>query len=68
MSDHAIVLQTLRELRQDLERSPDQWENPTLERYLEAAGAWLHDWQNKHDEPLTWELVAKLFLAARVYE
>jgi hypothetical protein len=68
MNDHAIVLKTLGELRQDLQRSPDQWENPTLERYLGAAEAWLRDWQAKHDEPVTWELVAKMFMAAKGYE
>jgi hypothetical protein len=68
MSNHEVVLRTLSGLRESLERSPDQWENLTLEQYLEAAEAWLKDWQAKHDEPLTWELVAKLFEAAKIYE
>lgn len=68
MNDHSHVVKVLGELREDLRQRPEQWENPTLDRYLEAAGAWLGDWQSKHDEPLTWELVAKLFLAAKIYE
>jgi hypothetical protein len=28
-------------LRTDLATNPDRWENPTLDRFLEAMGAWI---------------------------
>ena len=51
------------------------WTNSSLDRYLEAASAWLLDmdgfFQNTGKEvPIapTWQLIAQLLLAARHYE
>ena len=30
-------------LREDFRTNPDEWENPTLDRYLEAFAGWLTD-------------------------
>jgi len=62
-------------LREDLRLSEDDWENPTLDRYLEALAAWIHDmpgyFKNQHiEEPHepSWGLVATILHAAKTYE
>ncbi len=62
-------------LRRDLLSSPDDWENATLERYLEALAAWAEDMDgyflNRGEEIPTepsWRLVGQLLLAAKYYE
>jgi hypothetical protein len=62
-------------LLHDLEDNPDDWENPTLDRYLEAMAAWVHDmhgyYRNRGErmpEVLTWRHVADILMAARIYE
>jgi hypothetical protein len=54
---------------------PETWENDTLERFLEAWAAWLADaggWFERQGRPVpdqpTWDLVADMVRAARVYE
>ncbi|HEX9985076.1 MAG TPA: hypothetical protein VGF69_17585 [Thermoanaerobaculia bacterium] len=62
-------------LRQDLAQHGEQWENSTLESYLEALQAVLTDWRGRFanrgeiapDVP-SWRLVAEILLAASVYE
>jgi hypothetical protein len=62
-------------LRRELELNGARWENPTLERYLEALGSWTEDmtgyFQNRGepipDEP-TWGLVAQMLYAGHLYE
>lgn len=63
------------DLRLDLETSSDAWENPTLDRYLEALDAWLTDLDGAYlnrGEPLPdqpdWSLVARMLVAASMYE
>jgi hypothetical protein len=62
-------------LASEARTSPDSWENPTLERYLEALSAWISDmpgyFKNRHQETPTaptWGLIAAMLLAAKVYE
>jgi hypothetical protein len=62
-------------LRADLLARPDEWENTTLERFLEAFAAWCVDMPGYFaniGEPLPeqpdWELVARMLSAAAVYE
>ena len=62
-------------LKADLESSSDDWENPTLERYLEAMGAWIYSMDNAYknmgkefpDQP-TWKMLADILYAAKLYE
>ena len=62
------------ELEADLQSQPDNWENPTLERFLEALGAWAKDvkWGQTApaslDRPEAWSLAAALLHAGRIYE
>lgn len=53
----------------------DQWENATLERYLEALAAWIQaspNWYRNFDQPMPpdgdWKLFARALSAAVVYE
>jgi hypothetical protein len=62
-------------LRHDLESSEPGWENPTLDRYLEALAAWIADspgYFKNRGEPIptepTWGLVAQMLYAAHLYE
>ena len=65
----------VRSLRADLLANEDAWENSTLERFLEALGAYLDDldgWLANRGEPVpaepTWKLVAHVLEGARIYE
>jgi hypothetical protein len=63
------------DLLRDLSQRPENWENPTLDRYLEALSAWVSDmpgWfegqgMSEPTEP-SWTLVAQMLLAASIYE
>ena len=62
-------------LRDDLLNNGDAWENPTLDRFLDALAAWIADMegyfknQNKvePDQP-DWSLVGQMLFAASIYE
>lgn len=62
------VIAKLRELATDLEDHPDEWENPTLPRYLEAMTAWLQSVRARGFEEPSWRLILTAFEAARIYE
>jgi hypothetical protein len=62
------VLRTLDSLMDDLSRSPEAWENPTLDRDLESMRAWLKDWGDKHDPEPSWDLICTLLEAPKFYE
>lgn len=63
----ADVIRTLRELRADLQRNPDGWENGTLERYLEAMEAWVTAVGPRVGDP-SWRFVALMLEAGKIYE
>lgn len=55
--------------------SPEHWENDTIESFLRAWSAWLNDMDGffiNRGEPVpespSWQLIAQMMLAARVYE
>ena len=59
----------------DLEENRSEWENDTLERYLDAMWGWLQDmdgWcRNLHipvPEQPSWKLIGWILLAAKYYE
>ncbi|MEU1181325.1 hypothetical protein ABZ464_27495 [Streptomyces sp. NPDC005820] len=59
----------------DLQNRPQDWENGTLERFLEAWVAWVVDmpgWYKNRSERIPdqpeWNLLATMVMAARVYE
>ena len=51
----------------DLHLHPEAWENPTLERFLEALGALLESRWLQAEEP-SWRLVAEALVSASGYE
>jgi|SRR6266853_5496195 hypothetical protein len=62
-------------LRADLTDNPDEWENPTLDRFLEAMAAWVAASDNyyrntgrPYPDNVSWRLFAEVLAAARSYE
>lgn len=67
----------VRALLADLVENADkaEWENPTLERYLEALAAWTEDMDGyflNTGQPIpeqpTWNLIGQMLYAAKIYE
>ncbi|MGW1930936.1 DUF7660 family protein [Streptomyces sp. NPDC001919] len=65
----------VRELHQDYVRRGDEWENRTLDHFLEALAAWMDDspgWYRNAGEELPergdWTFLARALQAATVYE
>ena len=63
------------ELRADLLEKPDAWENPTLERFLEAMAAWVAASDNYYrntgrpfPDDVNWGFFAEVLAVARIYE
>ncbi len=63
------------QLRDSLNRDPESWENPDLDRFLDALAAWTRDmdgWFMNRGEPApdapSWELFGHMLLAAKIYE
>ncbi len=64
------------ELRQDLLSRPDEWQNVTLDHYLESLSAWLTDVADdyfhvngaKIPEAPSWRALGEMLLAAKYYE
>ena len=62
-------------LRRDLDANEEAWENPTLDRYLEALSGWIADMEGwfanrgvPEPEQPDWNLVGHMLYAAKVYE
>lgn len=62
-------------LRQDLLTRPEDWENPTLDRFLEAMASWVsaspgyfRNIGQPYPEDIDWSFFAGVLLAARIYE
>jgi hypothetical protein len=69
------LVQFVAALRVDLERNVESWENPSLDRYLDALSAWINDmpgwFQNRGEAEAAqpdWSLVAQMLYAATIYE
>lgn len=73
------LVRFLRELSEDSVANKDEWENWTLEHYLESISAFLNDdglnapykfdgLPERVDENQNWSLIARLFLAGKYYE
>jgi len=65
----------LYELEKDLLAHPDEWENPTLDRFFEAMAAWVNavECQSRNTgdaEPLetSWKTFAEILHAGKIYE
>jgi hypothetical protein len=69
------VIDVIVAVRQDLRDHPNSWENPTLDRFLDALAASLagieSGYRNRGEalpEQPTWRLVAELLVTASGYE
>lgn len=58
----------LSQLRNDLNQNNRDWENQTLESYLEAMEAWLTDYSNPPPSQPTWKTFADILYASKIYE
>lgn len=65
----------LQMLIQDFKKNPDEWENKSLESYLEAAASWVEDmegyYQNNNlpiPQNINWKVFANILIAAKMYE
>jgi hypothetical protein len=71
----ADLAQFIDQLADSLEEEPEVWENDTLARFLRALSIWTTEMdgyfigagQAPPDSP-TWQLIAHMLLAARIYE
>ena len=62
-------------LVQDLRTNPDEWENKSLESYLEAAADWTEgmEWYYLNNnlpvpQNVNWKAFANILIAAKMYE
>lgn len=64
----------LEHLVADLKQNPADWENDTLDRFLEAMSSWTNDmdgyYKNQGVQPpgINWKFIGQLLLASRIYE
>lgn len=69
--DLVSFIQTLRD---DLVAHPEQWENSSLETFLDALASWTEDMEGYYrnrNEPIpqpTWKMFGEMLAAARTYE
>ena len=66
---HEDVIKELGRLADDLRENRENWENQTLEDYLDALERWLDDYarQYKLTEP-SWGFIVLMLGAGKVYE
>ncbi|MCU7728992.1 hypothetical protein ODJ79_35215 [Actinoplanes sp. KI2] len=72
---HTDVARIVEQMLTDLRTHPHEWENPTLERFLEALAASLESLEPLHTTPNeavpsqpTWKLLADVLVKASGYE
>lgn len=75
IQSHEEMASFIRALRLDLVRNPHDWENGSLDVFLEALAAWIEDidgyYLNKHEvipNMVPWRIFADALLAAKIYE
>ncbi|WP_152049232.1 DUF7660 family protein [Tautonia marina] len=76
VASRLALAQFVDRLHANLQAAPSDWENPTLEQFLEALAAYLRDvpgYLKNARSPLdperpSWELFALVLAGARVYE
>ncbi len=69
------LVRFVKSLREDLLRNPGDWENPELERFLEALAAWIagcdgyyRNFKLPFPHDVTWKFTARALAAASIYE
>jgi hypothetical protein len=71
----ADLVGLIKELKTDLLRYPEKWENQTLESFLSALASWTEDMDGYYEnqgrevpQTPTWKTFGEMLAAARVYE
>jgi hypothetical protein len=75
VASHTDVARIVEQMLEDLHAHPNEWENATLDRYLEALAAllaalpraYIHHGEPFPEQP-TWKLLAEALVAASGYE
>ena len=68
VTDRQSLVEFVRDMREDFIASEGRWENPTLERFLDAIAAWCSDSSATEVDAPSWTLVAEMLGAASLYE
>jgi hypothetical protein len=82
LNDQVEAIQTredfvgfVRDLVRDLRANPGEWQNQTLDAFLEAVAAWVEDcdgyyrnWGKTSPQEPNWKILGEVLLAAKVYE
>ena len=75
VSSQEDLVKFISALRSDLAANPETWENPTLERFLEAMESWVSSmdayYKNTNQrlpDPPSWKVFADILYAAKIYE
>ena len=55
-------------LHADLRSDAASWENPSLDRYLEALHSWTEDMGERLPQSPSWRILADILYAAKIYE
>lgn len=65
----------MRLLKKDFKNNPSEWENNTLELYLEGIESWIEDMDGYYinanllkPENIDWQFLANVFMSAKIYE
>ncbi len=75
VSSHTDVAQVVERMLADLRAHPNEWENPTLERFLDALAGSLeglpgfYAWRGEQfPQSATWKILAEALVRASGYE
>lgn len=69
-------VQFVLDLKNNLQENPDEWENLSLESYLEAIAYWIKSMEHYYKnlqlepplEPINWDFFATVLLVGKYYE
>ena len=72
VSDIDSFVQFLNSLASDYKDNHDEWQNWSIDDYLESIAAWIKDWEESHGkdefEHLDFKELAKIFYVGKTYE
>lgn len=73
ISGREAFLAFLQELIADFRRNPEEWENKTVDLYLEAMLSWIVDYSSSEFNDIDWEdlnysTMAKILYMGKLYE
>jgi len=62
-----VAIEGLRKLREDLKANPDEWQNHSLDDYLEAIAAWLDATKDRAPTQPSWDFIVGLFGVGKIH-